>query len=743
MMRALTTLCCCFFIVGLLAQDRNYNLDFEDGTAGWDLEFRWGGASGYLAALDSVSVQAGRYCLRIQSDPESTSRTFGAVEFVLPADFGGDSLELRGWLRTELEDGEETMGGLWLRIDAETGMLAFDNMADRPVQGHTPWQEVSIKLPLDEDAHTIHVGGIMLGEGQIYLDDLRLFVDDKPLAEAPPRTLKVFPASLDSAFAGGSDLELQGLHDGQLGDLAFLARVWGFLKYHHPAIAAGEYQWDYELFRHLPDFLTASRQSAAARDAMLVAWIESLGELPPCASCGDEPEAIYFQADQSWMDVGSPALQRALQRVFNHRSQGKQYYIGMAPGIGNPLFLHEEAYPDMAFPDDGFRLLALFRYWNMIEYFFPYKYYIEREWSEVLTEFLPRFLEAGDALAYRLAALQLIENVHDTHANLWGRDSLMRTWKGEWQVPVQVKWIEEKLVVTGYYESEAGPATGLMPGDVITAINGRPVEEMIAEALPFYPASNLPTKMRDICKGLLRGAEEDWTVDVLRGNDRARRSVQALPLEAQDFSMDWAYVQPDSCYAKLADDVGYINLGNIETALLPNIFEAFADTRGIVIDIRNYPNEFVVFSLGQYLTPSAQAFVRFSFGSFDRPGLFMLGEPLEVGTENPDYYRGKVVVLINEITQSQAEYTTMAFRTGPHVTVIGSTTAGADGNVSRIVLPGDLSTMISGIGVYYPDGTPTQRVGIVPDETVRPTVAGVRAGRDEVLERALEIIRNE
>ena len=48
--------------------------------------------------------------------------------------------------------------------------------------------------------------------------------------------------------------------------------------------------------------------------------------------------------------------------------------------------------------------------------------------------------------------------------------------------------------------------------------------------------------------------------------------------------------------------------------------------------------------------------------------------------------------------------------------------------------------MISGIGVFYPDKRPTQRVGIVPDIEVRPTIAGIRAGRDEVLEEALRQI---
>jgi C-terminal processing protease CtpA/Prc len=103
-------------------------------------------------------------------------------------------------------------------------------------------------------------------------------------------------------------------------------------------------------------------------------------------------------------------------------------------------------------------------------------------------------------------------------------------------------------------------------------------------------------------------------------------------------------------------------------------------------------------------------------------------------------YQGKLVVIVNEVTQSQAEYTAMAFRAGPNTTIVGSTTAGADGNISRIQLPGGLLTMISGIGIYYPDGTETQRVGIVPDIKVEPTIEGIKNGKDEVLEKAIEVI---
>lgn len=82
----------------------------------------------------------------------------------------------------------------------------------------------------------------------------------------------------------------------------------------------------------------------------------------------------------------------------------------------------------------------------------------------------------------------------------------------------------------------------------------------------------------------------------------------------------------------------------------------------------------------------------------------------------------------------------MAFRATSRAMVVGSSTAGADGNVSRFPLPGGLGSMISGIGVFYPDKKPTQRTGIVPNVEVKPTIEGIRAGRDEVLEEALRQI---
>ena len=115
--------------------------------------------------------------------------------------------------------------------------------------------------------------------------------------------------------------------------------------------------------------------------------------------------------------------------------------------------------------------------------------------------------------------------------------------------------------------------------------------------------------------------------------------------------------------------------------------------------------------------------------------------PISV-TPNPIQYKGKIIILVNEITQSQAEYTCMILQAAyKKVTIIGSQTAGADGDITGIKIPGGIQTAFSGHGVHYPDGRATQGIGIVPDIKISPTIKGIKEGKDEVLERALEYVK--
>ncbi|HSM43690.1 MAG TPA: S41 family peptidase, partial [Acidimicrobiia bacterium] len=212
------------------------------------------------------------------------------------------------------------------------------------------------------------------------------------------------------------------------------------------------------------------------------------------------------------------------------------------------------------------------------------------------------------------------------------------------------------------------------------------------------------------------------------------RTVDRVPIANLDARAGLTHDLPGETFQWLADDVAYIKLSTIRADSVPGYVRQARDAAVLVVDIRNYPNEFVPFVLGGRLVPETTAFARFTVGDPGNPGAFRWTPPVSLPRVPDDRFDGPVVVLVDERSMSQSEYTAMALRAAPNTIVVGSTTAGADGNISRIPLPGGLEAIITGIGVFYPDRSPTQRIGIIPDLEVRPTIQGIRDGRDEVLE---------
>ena len=215
-------------------------------------------------------------------------------------------------------------------------------------------------------------------------------------------------------------------------------------------------------------------------------------------------------------------------------------------------------------------------------------------------------------------------------------------------------------------------------------------------------------------------------------------AVKRMPPAPGDPS-DGTHDLAGPAFRLLSKEVAYLKLSSVKMEDAAHYIEQAAGTKGLIIDIRNYPSAFVVFALGSHLVDQPTAFARFTNPDLSNPGAFYWTAPDSIAPQKP-HYEGKIVVLADETSISQAEYTTMAFRSARRAVVVGSTTDGADGNVSPFVLPGGRSTMISGIGVFYPDQKPTQQIGILPDVEVKPTIAGIRAGRDEVLEEAVRQI---
>ncbi len=738
-MKSLLLVALCFSGALVFAQTPNFGFE-QPAVAGKPTGWNRIGNADYTFVLDSTVKHNGRFSLKTAY---INGTGFGGSYWRIPVTFGGKKLTLTGFVKTQDVGSEpNTFAGLWMRVDNAAGnAVAFDNMQSRGIKGTTDWQQYTITLPLPDDGESIHIGGLIVDKGTAWFDDFNFTVDDKLIDKAPARVVKLAKAQADTAFNKGSGIELTTLTKEQIANLTLLGKVWGFIKYYHPAVADGNHNMDAELFRVTPALLKAT--SSLKRDDVLLNWLTTFGPAKAGgARLGDTTNAVH-KPDLSLLSEVSSPLRTQLEAIRQARRPDKSYYVSMARQVGNPEFQHEAPYRQMKTPDAGYRLLSLYRFWNIIQYFFPYKHLIGEDWNRVLPAFIPTFVNARDSLSYRLAALSLIARIHDTHANVWGDQIIQNQYKGEYHAPVQVKFIDNQFVVTNFYNDSLGTLSGLRRGDVVTSIDGISAETLVQQRRNYYPASNEPTQLRDISRDLLTGHTNAIKIAIERDGKPLTLPMNRYKKGQAKFSngIDYSSYPKDSCYQLLHPDVGYLFLGNVKADKLPQIMKSFKDTKGLVIDLRCYPSEFVVFSLGKYLTTPIP-FVKFTGGSVQTPGLFTWGELLKVGQRGvEDAYKGKVVILVNETTQSQAEYTTMAFRQAPGAIVLGSTTAAADGNVSPFELPGGLRTMISGIGVNYPDGRETQRTGVGVDIEMRPTRQGIQAGRDELLEKAVTLIR--
>lgn len=699
---------------------QKFNLGFEQKNHsekladGW---IRWGDQS---LEVSDKEVYAGKYAAQISASPDGGS--FGCIAYRIPANYRGSSITLTGMMKiSEVADG---FAGLLLRVDGAQGPLAFDNMQKDDITGSHDWQKYQVTVAYPEDAQSIFVGGILVGKGRAWFDELKVTIDGKNLQTLPEREAKIYAADLDSALQDGSGVEFTELSERAMENLCLLGRVWGFMKYHHPSIAAGVLNWDNELFRFLPEI-----NSNSFHDNLLK-WIQSF----PIAV--DTATSVGASSDvwPDWVfdeEITPPSVAEYLRSMALIDGPEQHYYVSMAPNIGNPTFKNERSYKAMKWQDDGLRILALLRYWNMIEYFFPYKHLMDEDWAEVLIQFIPKILEAEDELSYKLCLLSLIGKVQDTHANIWMRDSMLEQFHGVNMIRAEVNFVED-LPVIMYVDSTLRDQIQI--GDVIKSIDGLPIEEAIEERIKYCPASNRPTQLRDVARRLLRTNSDSLHL-VLEGPTTTKEITLTTTACDRRF-----FRRNATSHRVLEGDIGYIYPGTLRRGEIDTIMADFIRKKGLIIDLRCYPSDFIVFSLGKYLMPEPTPFVKFTRGDWKKPGQFTFSDPIKVGKSNPDYFRGQVIILNNEMTQSQAEYTTMALRVAPKATVVGSTTAGADGNISPIILPGGIRTMISGIGVYYPDGKETQRVGIIPDIELKPTIDGIRAGKDELLEKAMQLI---
>lgn len=464
-------------------------------------------------------------------------------------------------------------------------------------------------------------------------------------------------------------------------------------------------------------------------------WIAMVrtGEiLPRPGWSGPRADAVVAAATTSepGADAAFAAARRLLREGWPKPLAGAQ-----AAALPDAVWRPDRRYDAMTEPSLEYRLLAVFELWNVFHSFFPY-FALTGDWEPVLPEFIARMEQVRDGREYALAMAGMAARVNDGHVSLTGNPTLDALY-GPVPAPLAVRWIENAWVVTDV--ADAAKGAGVAVGDVVLALDGAPIATREAALRQVFSAATEAGMHRKLADRLLSGADGSQLSLSVRGAGGTERQVR-LTRGA------WKPHFAGETVRILPGNLGYVDLGRLMPAEVAGMFERLKETRGLILDMRAYPNG-TAWAMAPYLNTRGATrgplFRRRLLTGTDGDELSVdFVQPIPAYPA-PFKYQGRTVMLVDERTVSQAEHSGLFFEAANGTKFIGSQTAGTNGDVTYFAVPGIASVRFSGHEVRHADGRQLQRIGLVPDVPVAPTIQGVRERKDEVLERAVRYLEGE
>jgi C-terminal processing protease CtpA/Prc len=402
----------------------------------------------------------------------------------------------------------------------------------------------------------------------------------------------------------------------------------------------------------------------------------------------------------------------------------------------------------MKLPPLEYRLLAAFRIWAIINYFFPYKELMDENWDNVLLDFIPKMEQANSPLAYHLTVAEMITHINDSHGSV---DSpVLKEYFGPAWPPVRLQLIENVPVITTILDEEAVRNAGVNRGDIVLRIDGEDALTRIGDRAKYSAASTPHRLMYRAALASLSGPEGSFAILSIRDRNN---SVQEVKLKRKvEYGNIRLPERNGEIFKLISDDIGYADLDRLEVPMVDEMFEKFKDTKAITFDMRGYPKS-TAWAIASRLTnksdigaalfqcPVAATPDGTSDGIVSQTITYSFVQSLS--PPEKWRYEGKTVMLIDERTQSQAEHTGLFFRAANGTKFIGSHSSGANGDVTNFFVPGGINIRITGQSVKHADGRQLQRVGLVPDIEVKPTIQGIQNDEDEVLACAINYLQHE
>lgn len=517
--------------------------------------------------------------------------------------------------------------------------------------------------------------------------------------------------------------------------LYYLCKIWGQAKYFHSEVAAGAIDWDNELLR------TARAISIVDTDEeynnLILEMLDRAGEMQSTdAELPEVIDSLNNNSDLSWMDapILSPNLKERIKEIHTKfRPQSNQYVRHSPVAIEQLIFNNDDQYHLIQdYPEVEFRLVALFRFWNMIHYFYPYKNGLNPSWDEVLKTYIPIMVEAKDAVSFNLAFRAFMSHINDSNAFMFSAAYI--AYVGEEPPPFNAQMIEENMVITFVIEDYADLLT---PGDIITEIDGQHISTIRDSLRKFAYGSYEDALEYRLTRQILRGPPGPMDITVVKNEETITLNLQrsvSFAAQLEEESPAWStFMASSEC------KVGLVNLVVASSNEIDDFFEANLDADVLIFDVRGFP-KFTLNKVVEYLFPTPIIPYKFLIPDANLPGRLYWRDAPPIGKINDNSFLGEIIILVDEKTRGTGESTIMALEQFPKSTIVGRPTVGASGSRTSTTLPAHLIASFSASGRHYADFSTPHGKGIKLDLEAPLTLNGIQAGKDEILDQAMNFV---
>lgn len=382
------------------------------------------------------------------------------------------------------------------------------------------------------------------------------------------------------------------------------------------------------------------------------------------------------------------------------------------------------------------KILGIIKIWTIVKYFYPYPDQISVNWEKSLERFLKLSQNTSSNKEYYRLIQEIMATLNDSHVSTFHPSIL--DFSEIFVAPVQFDWIEEKVIVTAI---DSTVKADIYIGDEITTIDDLRINEILKKESKRISSSNRQGLLATVINpGYFIGASESKIKFDIKSNSK-RKTIE-IPRTKYIFQF-MGFGDNRQTSTIFDNEIGYLNFAALtNTADLENELIKMRDTKSLILDLRNsYPTaDYQKFlqMLCHATVTTRKSEVPIISASPDK--IWQYSEKTISPISSFSYHK-PIAVLIDKTMISRPEDIAIALKSFPNVQFIGEQTQGTDGEMTKIHLPGGGETSFTGQVIKYGNGKKFQRVGIIPDIKVQRTIDGIKNNKDEILEKAIEVLK--